>query len=314
MTLPAVSSADATRRRLAGALSLSVGVAVFTLQDLVMKHLSGDYPVHMAMVIRSFAALPFLLLFVRVECGFAGLRNRMIPFLILRGAIQIVSFTAYYLAFPALPLAVVVALFFTAPLLITALSGPFLGERVGAARWLAVIVGFAGVVLIAGPSDGIFEVVAVLPILSAFGYACGQLIVRRIGAGVVASVTAFYQNLMFMAGGLVLALAVGDGRLAGTGDPSLEFLLRAWTVPSWLDLGLLAVCGPISAISIWLINNAYRTTEANIVAPFEFTAMIWGVVWGAALWGEFPEPLTFAGIALVLGAGLFVMRSRVPGG
>lgn len=301
-----------TRRRAQwlGVLCLCTGVATFSLQDIVIKMTSGSYPVHQVMVIRSLVAAPLLLFLIHMEVGIRSLVTPRARLLALRGATLIVSYGAYYLAFPAMPLAAAVSLWFVAPLAITAIAGIMLGEGVGLGRWLAVAVGFAGVLVIMRPGAGVMDAAAILPVAAAVTYAFAQVMARRLGVTERASVMGFYQNGAFFVGAVVLSLVFGTGAFAGASHPSMAFLTRAWAVPDWIDLLLLAACGPIAALGVVLLSNAYRIAEASRVAPFEYTGLIWGVLWGYVFWSEIPAWTTIAGIALLLGAGLYVMRSR----
>jgi drug/metabolite transporter (DMT)-like permease len=293
-----------------GVLCLCIGVATFSLQDIVIKMTAGTYPVHQVMVIRSLAAAPLLLLLVHLESGVRSLITPRARMLALRGATLIVSYGAYYLAFPAMPLAAAVSLWFVAPLAITAIAGIILGERVGFGRWVAVAVGFLGVLVILRPGVGVMDPAAILPVAAALTYAVAQVLARRLGVTERASVMGFYQNGAFFLGAVILSLVFGTGAFAGSSHPSMAFLTRAWTVPDWIDLLLLAACGPIAALGVVLLSNAYRLAEASRVAPFEYTGLIWGVLWGYVVWDEIPAWTTLAGVALLLGAGLYVLRSR----
>jgi len=119
------------------ALSLCSGVMIFSGQDWIIKFLSGDYPVHQAIAIRGVVAMVILFAFIAYAGKLASLRSKRMGLLIVRGLVLMVAYTTYYLAFPSMPLANVVALWFTVPLFVTALAGPFLGEKVGARRWIA---------------------------------------------------------------------------------------------------------------------------------------------------------------------------------
>jgi drug/metabolite transporter (DMT)-like permease len=136
---------------------------------------------------------------------------------------------------------------------------------------------------------------------------------RRLGATDSAPVMAFHQNLIYLMGALTMAALFGQGGLAGDSQGSLAFLLRAWTVPGWTDLLLMAATGPIAAIGTVLLTQAYRMAEANLVASFEYTGLIWASLWGFVFWGEIPGAATLAGAALIIGAGLY-MLSRASGG
>jgi drug/metabolite transporter (DMT)-like permease len=204
----------------------------------------------------------------------------------------------------------VVTLYFMAPLFITALAYPMLGERIELKRWSAVVVGFLGVIVTYRPGMGLFDWASLLPVFAALTYGIAQIMARQIGGSESAPVMAFYQNVMYLAGASLLALLFGSGAFASTGmHPSLGFLLRAWSFEHPLDLALLAACGPIAAIGSVLLSNAYRTAEANFVAPFEYTGLIWATGWGFFFFGEVPDVYVFAGAALIIGAGLYMLSA-----
>jgi drug/metabolite transporter (DMT)-like permease len=303
----------ADRRSLKAIASLSAGVLVFSLQDVIIKTVAGSYPVHEVVAIRCIVALPLLLAMLHWQGGIRAVLSPRKGWLALRGAILIVAYTTYYLALPVLPLASVVALYFTAPLFVTAMAGPFLGERIGLHRWAAALIGFGGVIVMMRPTGGLFDLAALLPVVAAMTYGAAQLMARRLGATDSAPVMAFYQNLMFLIGALAMAALFSDAAPAADGRGSLAFLTRPWSWPGARDLLLMAACGPIAAAGMVLLTQAYRLAEANLVASFEYTGLIWASLWGFSLWGEIPNASTLAGAALIVGAGLYVLyggRSR----
>ncbi len=292
---------------MSGVLSLTVGIAVFSVQDVIIKLLSGTYPVYEAMTIRSLVALPLLLILVALSGGVATLASGRAPLLLLRGVIMFVSYTSYYLAFAALPLATCVAIFFATPLFITVLSAAFLHERVDLARWAAVLVGFAGVLTIVRPGSSVFDLAALLPIVAALTYAIAQILARRLGEDQSAAVMTFYGNGVYLVCGLALALVFGSGGPAGEMHKSLAFLTRGWTDPDLKDLLLMAACGVIAAAALTLLTQAYRSARASTVAPFEYTAILLSVAYGWFIWGEWPDLTSWVGIFIVIGSGLYVM-------
>lgn len=290
------------------ALTLCLGVFVFALQDWIIKKISGGFPVHQAIIIRCIVALPILLILVRIQGRLGDLISPKLRWLVLRGVILVVSYTTYYLAFPAMPLANVIALWFTTPLFVTALAGPLLGETVGAKRWAAAIIGFIGVLIMVRPFTDGFDAAGLLPIISALSYGTAQLMARRMGVTETAAVMSFYQNLVFLLVATVMALLFGDGRFAGSADPSLEFLFRAWAVPEGWDLLLLGLCGIIASAGMVLLTNAYRIGPARQVTPFEYTGILWAPLWGFLFFGEIPRLTTALGAILIAGAGLAALR------
>lgn len=298
-----------------GILSLIAGVAVFSVQDVIIKLISGAYPVYEAITIRSLVALPILWMLVAWNRKSGGLRSKRAPMLIVRGAIMFVSYTVYYLALAALPIATCIGLYFAAPLFITLMSALFLGERVDLGRWVAILVGFAGVLLIIRPGSEIFDVAALLPIFSALAYGTSQVLARKLGDEVSAPVMTFYANAVYIIGGLALALVFGDGQSANDMHKSLAFLTRGWVNPGLGDFLLMAACGVIASAGLTLLSHAYRSAPASIVAPFEYSAIVLGVAYGWFIWGELPDLIGWVGILIVIGAGMYVVAaSRVKVG
>lgn len=294
-------------RTIAGVTFLIAGIAVFSVQDLILKLLSGAYPLHQAMVLRSLAAIPALLLLALWDGGLRTLASSGWRGMAARGVLNFLAYTSYYLALAALPLATTVALFFTAPLFITALSLPFLGERVTPARWLALFAGFAGVLIIVRPGSDVFEWAALLPLFSGLFYGLAQILARRMGQHETATAMSFYSNFAFLGGAAILSGIFGTGALADEAQASLAFLTRGWATPTTRDLLLMLSCGVIAAIGLTFLTQAYRLAEASLVAPFEYTALVWGLLWGWLFWQDWPEPTDWAGIAVLVAAGLILL-------
>ena len=295
-----------------GIAFLVAGIAVFSVQDLILKLLSGGYPLHQAMVLRSLTAIPFLLLLVMAN---GGLRTLVTPgwgLMVRRGGIMFVAYTSYYLALAALPLATTVALYFSAPLMITVLSVAMLGERVSGLRWGAVAMGFIGVLIMVRPGSDLFDWAALLPVLSGLAYALSMISARQQGTTQTAAALAFWGNAVFLVCGIILSLIFGFGGFESDGHRSLAFLLRGWEWPTVQDALLMMACGVIAAAGLTLLTQAYRVAESSVVAPFEYSGMIWGVLWGWLFWQDWPDRVGWLGISVIIGAGLFVLwRERV---
>lgn len=294
----------------AGILYLIAGVAIFSVQDLILKLLSGSYPLHQAMVLRSLTAFPCLLLITRAMDGnLRGLVSPTWPAMLLRGLLNFAAYTAYYLALAALPMATTVALYFTAPLMITLLSALVLKERVSLRRWLAVGAGFAGVLIMVRPGGDVFDWAALLPVFCGAAYAGSMVMARVMGARDSAAALAFWGNVAFLLCAAALALVYGTGAHEGAGHPSLAFLTRGWVWPSSQDAALMCGCGVIAAVGLTLLTQAYRIAANSVVAPFEFTFAFWGLLWGWLFWGDLPDGLGWLGIAIIIGAGIYVVRA-----
>ncbi|MGL4280422.1 MAG: DMT family transporter [Albidovulum sp.] len=291
----------------AGIPFLIAGIAVFSVQDLILKLLSGAYPLYEAMIFRSLTAAPLLLLFAHLNGGLGTLFTPGWRKMLLRGFLLFASYAAFYLAIASLPLATTIALFFTAPLFITVLSVPLLGEQVGPRRWFAVIVGFAGVLFMVRPGSDVFDWAALLALIAGLAYAISMVTARSMGSTETAPALAFWGNVAFLACALTLAAAFASGDHAGESHPSLGFLTRGWVTPSLRDLGLMMLCGFIAAAGLTLLTQAYRLSPSSVVAPFEYSAMIWGVLWGWLFWRQLPDAEGWTGILIIVSAGLYVL-------
>ncbi|MGE4247566.1 MAG: DMT family transporter, partial [Parvibaculaceae bacterium] len=210
----AAAQPAAISAQLRGMACIVAGVAIFSVQDLVIKLLSGDYPLHQAMTIRSLTATPLLLLLVLYEVGWNGVIARRPGALLLRGVVMFCAYTGYYLGLAAMPIATCIALFFTAPLFITILSIPLLGERAGPRRWAAVLFGFTGMLVMLRPDSDVFIWTSLLPVFAALCYGLSQIMARRLGTFDRASVMALYGNGVFLIGGLLLSAVFGSGAFA----------------------------------------------------------------------------------------------------
>lgn len=300
----------------AGILFVLAGMTAISINDVLIKQLSGGYPLHQMVFIRSAIGILFSLMLVQMEGGFGILRTRTPGLHLMRGALVVISNLTYFAALAVIPLAEATALFFVAPLMITLLSIPLLGEKVGPLRMAAVTVGFGGVILMMRPWESSTEVsrlILFLPVLSALTYALNQIMTRRLGATTRASAMAVYIQGIFIVVSLLFYAVAGDGRYAeGVDNGSVQFLLRAWVWPEgndrWLFLGL----GLNSAIIGFALAQAYRLADAAVVAPFEYIGLPLAIFWGWVIWGEAPAPVVWAGSALILGSGLFVfIRERM---
>lgn len=292
-------------------LCLVAGIAIFSVQDLILKLMSGDYPLHEAMVLRSVTAIPFMLAITRALDGtLTTLVNGNWPAMLGRGLLNFLAYTAYYLALAALPMATTVALYFTAPLFITLLSVFLLRERVSLNRWLAILVGFGGVVIMVRPGGNLFDWAALLPVFCGFAYALSMVMARVMGSRNTAAAMAFWGNNAFLLCSLALAAVFATGDHEANSHPSLAFLTRGWIMPNLTDAFLMCSCGVIAAVGLTLLTQAYRIGQNSLVAPFEFTFAFWGLLWGWLFWASLPDRLGWLGIALLVLAGLYVVRTE----
>ncbi|MCH2163242.1 MAG: DMT family transporter [Marinovum sp.] len=302
---------DAQNRPGLGILFILGGVIAISINDMLVKMLAGEYPLHQIIFSRSLIGVLFSLVFVQMEGGFSILRTKTPGLHVVRGLLVIVANMTFYAAVAVMPLAQATALFFVAPLFITLLSIPILGEKVGPKRLGAVVVGFMGVVVMQQPwaSDVITvgRVAMLLPVAAALTYALMQVLTRKLGATAKASAMAIYIQGMFLIVSLLFFVIAGDGRFAeGQTNASLQFLLRAWVWPDQSDLLVFGALGLCSGIIGYCLSAAYRLASAATIAPYEYIGLPLAILWGWSLFGEWPDAATWWGCGLIVFAGLFV--------
>lgn len=293
---------------LLGILCACGAAIAFSLNDVGVKFLAGDYALHQIVLIRALFGMAIVLgIFVPLEGGYSVLKTKRLGVHILRGLCVVFANLSFFLGLAALPLSEATAIFFISPLVITIFSVIFLSEKVGVWRWGAVAAGLAGAAIMLRPGMETFRYAALLPLAAAVGYASLHILTRKLGVAEKASSMAFYIQIVFVISCAGIGLAVGDGRYADTGDPSLDFLFRAWVWPASGDVAIMAAIGVTTAVGGYLISQAYRLCEAAIVAPYEYLALITAIIWGMTIFGERPDVLAWAGIAIIFTAGLVVM-------
>jgi len=307
------SPAERENRPLAGILFLLLASTLFPLQDVIIKSLSSGYAVHEIVFFRGLFALPLVLLIIHFDVGLRALNFGPIGLQFLRAATGFTSYMVYYMALATLGMAETAAITFSTPLIVTVLAVPFLGERIGIHRWLAVVVGLAGVVVAMNPGAGVFEPAAFLALAAAFFYGCSIIVTRRIGNRTNGGSMALFATAFFTLAGLGVGLAFA-GTESTSVHPSVAFLYRAWIWPAADDWPLLMAIGCISAVGFFALSQAYRLADASVVTPLEYSYLPWAVLWGYVFFGNLPGAHTWIGLVLIVSAGLYVIyREAVRG-
>lgn len=276
--------------RLRPLLTMLVAVAVFSTMDAGLKLLSSRYPPFQVACLRAAASLPLVLAWALASTRASSLLRVRWSLHLLRGAMGVVMMASFVYALRTLPLATAYSLFFIAPLLITALSVPFLGEHVGSRRWVAIAVGLIGVLVLLRPSGaGLLSLASVAVLLAALMYAATAITVQLLAR------TDSTQAMMLW---IMVFMAAGAG-------------IIAW--PNWVpiraaDAWLIAYVGVAGAVGQYTLTEAFRLGEASLLAPLEYTALVWGVLLDVTLWGVVPDAITWTGAAIIIGSGLYLLR------
>jgi drug/metabolite transporter (DMT)-like permease len=270
-------------------------VATFSVLDVCMKRLAETYPAMQVTFIRGAASLPFIL----IVTAWYGRWSDLIPnrwrLHLLRGLLQVMTLYFFVYSVSRLSLANAYTIFMSAPLMITALSVPFFGERVGWHRWMAIVVGMIGVIVVVRPGGDSVElgsmaiVGGLAAIAAAVAYALGVLLIRVLSPSETSAATMFWALSL-------TALFAGILSIAG------------WVPVQWDHWGWIAMAGLSGALGQHFLTEAFRLALPPVVAPLEYTALAWGMLFDWLLWMTVPSSRMLIGAAIIVTSGLYLIH------
>jgi drug/metabolite transporter (DMT)-like permease len=267
-----------------------LAMAALSVMDAAMKQLVDHYSPIQVAALRGIVSLPFVIAWVYWrERNFATLFRVRWRWHLARGVLAVLMLTSFIYGISGMPLSEAYTLFFVAPLMITALSVPLLKESVGPRRWLAVIVGFGGVLIVLRPGSVALSLTTVAVLVGATCYALNAISVRILGRSDSTAAMSFW----FMA-----MVAIGAGLLA----------LPDWQPLRTVDTGWLIAMGITGALGQLFITEAFKCAPVSVIAPFEYSTLFWGLLLDLIFWGELPGPTVFVGAAVIVGSGLYLIR------
>ena len=303
-----MTSAPQVKAPLAGIFLALGGGVVLSVNDLAIKALSGTYALHQVILVRAFISLVIVLSVMGFSAGgFRQVLTRRPLDHLFRVCIVMVSNVTYFVGLSLMPLADAVATAFVSPLLVTLMSAVILREQVGPRRWAAVLSGMVGVLIMTRPGAGVIQPAAILVLISALCYAGSHMMTRRMRHSESAMTLNFYVQVGFIVVSLTFGMVAGDGHLAQAPGSTWEFLFRPWHLPPVADWWAYLATGMAVGIGGLMMSQAYRTTEAALIAPFEYIGMPMAIFWGVAVFGTWPDGTALVGIALICGAGLYTL-------
>lgn len=275
---------------LRGILSMLAAVTTFSVMDVLLKTLSEDYPAMQVTFLRGAASLPLLLGANAVFGRWRDLVAKRWHLHVMRGFLSLALLWCFVYAVSQLSLANAYSIFMSAPLLITALSVLMLGERVGWRQWLAILVGLAGVIIVLKPTGGGLVTIGGLAALaSAAGYALNAITIRILTRTDSSAATVFW-SLFFM--------TIISGIVAGV----------HWVPVPWDHWYLIVGLGISGALGQYFITEAFRLAPPPVVAPLEYTALAWGMLFDWLLWTTAPGLRMLAGAFVIVASGIYIVH------
>ena len=280
-----------------------LGYAFFAAQDAAVKWLLADHSLFQILLIRSIVIVVPASLIGRGRLVVTLLASRRKASLLLRAALNFLAWLLYYAAAKWLGLAELTTLYFVAPVMVVALSALLLGERVNAGRWVAVLLGLAGVVIAAKPGGSVPLGPALMTLAGAACWAFSTVLIRSINQSETTGSQVLVGNLLFL---LVTGLAVG---------------VTGWTWPGPLDFGLMVGVGVAGGVGQVLFYEGFRYAPASLIAPVEYTGFVWAFLLSYLIWAEIPTIQVWVGALMIAGSGSALvwserrrLRSAVPDG
>ena len=287
--------AKTPRRHITGLLLMMAGVACLSANDAIAKALTSGYSPLQILFLRNVIALPFTVIIAVIMGGASALRSHRPVAHLLRGALWVAATMMFFTSVMHLALAEATALIFVAPFFITLISALFLGEKVGWRRWLAVMAGFFGVLVIIRPGGATFQLISLLPVATALVYAVLMLSARWVDAR-----ESVWTLLVYLtgAGALLSALIVPLG----------------WVPVRSGDLWLFAGIATFGTAGMTMMTQAFRLAPAVVVAPLDYTGLLWATLFGWLIWQERLDMMTIVGAAIIVTSGVdTILRERRQG-
>ena len=272
-------------------LLMTLGIALLTANDAASKFLVQTHPVGQVIGLRQAATLLVLIPYVMYFSRWSALRVVNWSGQIVRGMLFLIGSVFIVWSLGELPLATAITMLFASPIFMVVLSAPLLGERIGRHRWIAVLGGFAGVLIIMRPGGEAFQWALLLPVLGALVNALRDVLTRRLSRTETSIAILFWSNIILMVGGLASA---PFGWAPVSASAALWFL----------------AAGIFNGTAHFCIIEALRTGEASMIAPIRYTALLWAAAIGFVVWGELPDFWLWMGAAVIVGSSLWMIRGE----
>ncbi len=282
------------------------GLLAFAIQDALIKDMTVTYPVLQLLSIRSVVVLLTIGAIALVVGGVSLLKTSRPGLLMLRGVFAFFAFTLYYIALAKMPLADSAAIYMTAPLFVTALSVPLLREQVGMHRATAVTIGFIAAIVMIGPGSTIFQAAAILPLFSAMLYAFIPVINRHVGVREHPLTMGVYTMLSYMVLSALTGILIHmqDWGIAET--HLFANIFRHWRPMATGDMIFIVLSGCIFVAGLLGLTQSYRVLPVSIVAPFEYSYLIWATAIGYIAFSEVPQLRTIIGGLVIVACGCYI--------
>jgi drug/metabolite transporter (DMT)-like permease len=292
---------DAVRPAVVAILFASLALS---FGDALIKLTSSNFVIWQIFVLRSALAIPVLLAIFALQPGGVGIRPRQVGWTAMRSLLLVALWVCYYASLPHIDLALAAAMFYTIPIFLALMSMLFIGDRISRNSWIAILLGFSGVLLILRPNASDFNWFALMPVAAAALYASAMIITRTKCRAENPLALALALHLSFIAVGAIATIWLRLEQDTG----QVGFLMAPWSAMdsmAWVAIGVLAIAALLGSI---LTAYAYQNAPPSLVGTFDFSYVAFAIIWGVLLFSEIPDLLSGIGIAVIVTAGVLAVR------
>jgi len=289
-----------------GILFILTGMALFSVQDSLIKYIFEDTALYELYFGRTLTALILLALYLKITSQKLVMKTYYPLLTTVRVICFFFGFSFFYISLTYMSLAMANALFFSSPFFISILAIVFLGEKVGIRRWLAIIVGFMGVYIVLNPNFENFDYTKLAPVACALFYAISMTITK-----ITSDKDSVYSQMFHLYIGaigisIIFFIFTGKGQFNTFSDPTLQFILREWFTNPTYSWPFILIMGLVASLSFYFVFSAYSIASPSVVSLFEYSLIIWAIIIGYLLFNDIPTVRTFIGVALIIGAGVYI--------
>ena len=305
--MPSAPAARTDNFKLA-VFSIIFAVLALSMGDAVIKYFSASFSLWQIYVIRSLIAVPILIAVIKFREPTLSLKPVSISWTAIRSLLLGVMWVAYYTALPHIKLSVAAAVFYTIPLFITLFSAVFTGDKVTSKSWIAIVLGFFGVLVIVRPDADGFNAYVLLPLLAAILYAVAMILTRTKCLDENPKILSLSLNITFIGMGIVASLLIAIWDPAESAKNTYPFLIGDWAVldlSGWLTMSVLAI---VIIFGSLFAAIAYQNAPSSVVATFDYSYLAFAALWGLLVFSEVPDALTILGMVMIAGAGMIAIR------
>ena len=289
-----------------GILFILTGMALFSVQDSLIKYIFEDTALYELYFGRTLTALILLAIYLKITSQKLVMKTYYPLLTTVRVICFFFGFSFFYISLTYMSLAMANALFFSSPFFISILAIVFLGEKVGIRRWLAIIVGFLGVYIVLNPNFENFDYTKLAPVACALFYAISMTITK-----ITSDKDSVYSQMFHLYIGaigisIIFFIFTGKGQFNTFSDPTLQFILREWFTNPTYSWPFIIIMGLVASLSFYFVFSAYSIASPSVVSLFEYSLIIWAIIIGYLLFNDIPTARTFIGVALIIGAGVYI--------